>query len=121
MTCEHAFADLEGVAAERLDDAQGLGALLLAAANAAGMHPLAPPFVHAGPAGVAAVLPCYRGHVAIHTLPEAGLCFADVLALGAGRSRRGLEVILRRLAAREVHADVRRRGPAPQPSNPERR
>lgn len=121
MTCEHAFADLEGVAAARLDDAQGIGPLLLAAANAAGMHPLAPPLVHAGPAAVAAVLPCYRGHVAIHTLPEAGLCFADVLAVGAGRARAGLDVILRRLAPREVHTNVRRRGPATQPSNPERR
>jgi S-adenosylmethionine/arginine decarboxylase-like enzyme len=119
VSSEHAVADLEGIPASRLGDAQGLGPLLLAAANAAGLHPIAPPLVHARPGGVTAVLPCHGGHVAIHTLPDAGVCFADVLAVEAGRPQQGLEVILRRLAARTVHADVRRRGPGVYPSSME--
>ena len=76
MTCDHVFADLNGVTASRLSDAQGLGALLLSAANAAGMWPAGPPVVQAG-------------------------------------QQRGLDVVIRRLAARDVRADARRRGPAP--------
>ena len=119
MSCEHAFADLEGVAASRLADAQTLGPLLLAAANAAGMHPAGVPLVQAGAGGVAALLPCHGGHVAIHTLPDAGLCFADVLSVGAGHPRRGLDVIVRRLAARDAHTEARQRGPAGHPATPE--
>ena len=109
MNFEHAFADLAGVAATRLD-APGLSALLLSAANAAGMNPAAPPAVHAGPQGLAAVLVCHGGHVALHALPEAGLCFADVAGVGAVRPQRGVDVIVKRLAARDVRTDARRRG-----------
>lgn len=111
MSCDHVFADLSGVAVGRLSDAQGLGALLLSAANAAGMSPV----VQAGPRGVTAVLACHGGHVAIHALPDAGLCFADLAAVGAARPQRGLDVVIRRLAGRDVRTDARRRGPAPAP------
>jgi S-adenosylmethionine/arginine decarboxylase-like enzyme len=119
VTCDHVFADLSGVAASRLSDAQGLGALLLSAATAAGMSPAAPPVVQAGPRGVTAVLACHGGHVAIHALPDAGLCFADLAAVGAAHPQRGLDVLIRRLAARDVRTEARRRGPAPA-SHPER-
>jgi len=118
VTFEHVFADLGGVAPDRLSDVQGLYAVLLAAANAAGLHPAGTPQVHSGPKGVAAVLVCHGGHVALHTLPEAGLCFADVAGVGAVRPPRGL---VKRLAAREVRTDARRRGPVtptPQPERP---
>jgi len=121
VTFEHVFADLGGVAPDRLSDVQGLYAVLLAAANAAGLHPAGTPQVHSGPKGVAAVLVCHGGHVALHTLPEAGLCFADVAGVGAVRPQRGLEVLVKRLAAREVRTDARRRGPVtptPQPERP---
>jgi len=75
---EHVFADLGGIPANRLTDPQGLAGLLLAAANAAGLNPANPPVVTLGPRGVSAALVCHGGHVAMHGLPEAGLCFADV-------------------------------------------
>ena len=108
----HVCADLSGVSGSRLSDTQGLGALLLAAENAAGMHPVVPPVVQSGPHGVAAVLACHGGHVAIHALPDAGVCFADIAAVGAGQPQRGLDVVIRRLAAREVRTDARQRGAA---------
>jgi S-adenosylmethionine/arginine decarboxylase-like enzyme len=116
VTCEHAFADLEGVAPSRLSDAQTLGPLLLAAANAAGLHPASAPLAQAGSGSVVALLPCHGGHVAIHTLPDAGLCFADVLSVGRGHPQRAVEVIVRRLAAREARTDARHRGPVGHPS-----
>lgn len=116
------FADLGGIAPGRLSDAQALGALTLAAANAAGLHPVAPPIAQAGPAGVVIVVACHGGHVAIHAIPETGTCFADVAAIGKTQPQRGLDVIIRRLDARDVRTDARHRTPAPStPSHSERR
>lgn len=122
MNFEHVFADLGGIPGDRLNDPQGLAGLLLAAANAAGLSPANPPFFKTGPKGVAAVLVCHDGHVALHAVPSEGLCFADVAGLGGGavRPQRGLDVIIKRLGAREVRSDARRRGPVTQPSDPER-
>ena len=119
MTFEHVFADLGGIPANRLTDPQGLAGLLLAAANAAGLNPANPPVVTLGPRGVSAALVCHGGHVAIHSLPEAGLCFADVGGVSGALPQRGLDVIIKRLGAREVRTDARRRGPVTQAIHPE--
>ncbi len=87
MTFEHVFADLGGIPANRLADTQGLAGLLLAAANAAGLNPAHPPVVTLGPLGVAAALVCHGGHVTLHGVPEAGLCFRGRRATAA-RPRR---------------------------------
>jgi len=116
---EHVFADLGGIPANRLSDDQGLAGLLLAAANAVGLSPAAAPAVKSGPRGVAAMLLCHGGHVALHALPEDGLCFADIAGLGAVHPQRGLDVIVKRLGAREVRIDARRRGPVTPATNPE--
>ena len=110
MTLDHVFADLGGVPANRLTDAQGVAGLLLAAANAAGLNPAGQPVVTLGPRGLSAALVCNGGHVVLHGVPEAGLCFADVAGIDA-RPQRGLDVIIKRFGAREVRVDSRRRGP----------
>lgn len=111
MTFDHLSADLGGVPAHRLGDAQGLAGLLLAAANAAGLNPAASPLVTVGPRGVSAALVCHGGHVSLHARPELGLCLADVAGWDGALPQRGLDVIIKRLGAREVRSDVRRRGP----------
>jgi len=108
---DHAFADLGGVAPERLSDPQGLAGLLLAAANAAGLHPVTPPAITAGPKGVSVALLCEGGHITLHAAPDEGLCFVDVAGLGGTNPQRGLDVIIKRLGACEVRSDARRRGP----------
>jgi S-adenosylmethionine/arginine decarboxylase-like enzyme len=113
------FADLGGIAPGRVSDPQALAALTLAAANAAGLHPAAPPIAQAGPNGVVVVLGCHGGHVALHAVPETGVCFADVVAVGKAQPQRGLDVIIRRLDAREVRTDARHRTLAP-PTHSER-
>lgn len=110
MTCAHVFADLSGIPGPRLADARDLGALLLAAANAAGLHPVAPPLLQTGPDATTAVLACRGGHVALHAVPDAGVCFADLATVATANPQRGLDVIIRRLAARTVRTDARRRG-----------
>ena len=111
MTFDHVFADLGGVPANHLTDPQGIAGLLLAAANAAGLNPANPPVVTLGPRGLSAALVCNGGHVALHGVPDAGLCFADVAGLGGALPQRGLDVIIKRFGAREVRVDTRRRGP----------
>ena len=120
MTFDHVFADLGGVPSDRLSDAQGLAGLLLAAANAAGLNPITPPTVISGPRGVGVALMCHGGHIALHTVPNEGLCFADVAGLGGTQPQRGLDVIIKRLGAREVRTDARRRGPVTGTLDPER-
>lgn len=121
MRLDHVFADLGGIAPERLSDGQALAGLLLAAANAAGLNPVTPPAVTAGPKGVGVALMCHGGHIVLHAVPTEGLCFADVVGLGAGtHPQRGLDVIIKRLGAREVRTDARRRGPVTQTLDPER-
>jgi len=85
--------------------------LLLAAANAAGLNPVTPPAVTAGPKGVGVALLCHGGHITLHAAPDDGLCFVDVAGLGSTHPQRGLDVIIKRLGAREGRTDVRRRGP----------
>ena len=119
MTFEHVFADLGGIPATRLTDAQGLAGVLVAAANAAGLNPAHPPVVKVGPRGIAAALVCHGGHVVLHGLPETGLCFVDVAGLSGALPQRGLDVIIKRFGAREVRTDARRRGPVTQAIHPE--
>ncbi|HVH68160.1 MAG TPA: S-adenosylmethionine decarboxylase [Gemmatimonadales bacterium] len=119
LTFEHVFADLGGIQAQRLSDPQGLAGLLLAAANAAGLNSANPPVVKVDPRGVSAALVCHGGHVALHGLPEAGLCFADIAGSGGALPQRGLDVIIKRLGAREVRTDARRRGPVTNAIHPE--
>src|SRR2546429_5844200 len=108
---EHVRADLGGIPANRLTDLQGLAGLLLAAANAAGLNPANPPVVQLGPHGVSAALVCHGGHVALHGLPEVGLCFADVAGGGGALPPRGLDAVIQRARGREEWTDVRRARP----------
>ncbi len=116
----HVFADLGGIPADRLSDPQALAGLLLAAANAAGLNAVTPPVVTTGPTSVGVALVCHGGHIALHAVPNEGLCFADVAGLGGTHPQRGVDVIVKRLGAREVRIDARRRGPVTQPMDPER-
>jgi S-adenosylmethionine/arginine decarboxylase-like enzyme len=120
VSCEHLFVDMSGVTPSRLTDPQDLGALALAAANAAGLHPAAPPIVQASPRGTSAVLACHGGHVAMHALPDEGLCYADVASVGAAHSERALDVIVRRLAPRDIRTETAGRRREPTPAHRER-
>jgi len=108
------------VSPERLADPQSLSGLLLAAANAAGLNPVTPPAVTAGPMGVGVALICHGGHITLHAAPGEGLCFVDVAGLGPVQPQRGLDIVAKRLGARATRTDTRRRGAVTQPIEPER-
>jgi S-adenosylmethionine/arginine decarboxylase-like enzyme len=117
---DHVFADLGGIPVDRLSDPQALAGLMLAAANAARLNAVTPPVVTAGPEGVGVALVCHGGHITLHAVPAEGLCFADVAGLTGTHPQRGLDVIIKRLGAREVRTDARRRGPVTRTLDPER-
>jgi S-adenosylmethionine/arginine decarboxylase-like enzyme len=110
LTLEQSLAELDGIPAGNLRDNQGLAGLLLAAANAAGLAAANPPLVKIGPGAIGAVLLCHGGHVVLEAIPEAGLCFVDVAGLGVVHAQRGLDVIARRLGARHIRTESKRRG-----------
>ncbi len=90
--------ELSGISGARLADAKGISSVVVAAAGAVGMPPLGPPIVRESPGGVDIVLLCRDGHIALHTVPDQGLCFVAVVARAPVDPGRGVEVVSRGLA-----------------------
>jgi S-adenosylmethionine/arginine decarboxylase-like enzyme len=91
--------ELTGLSASRLADAEGLSAVVVAAAGAIGVSTDAPPMVRRGHQGVAVGLLCRDGHVVLHTMPDAGHCLVDIVARAPLVASKGADVIARRLGA----------------------
>ena len=98
-TFDHRFAELEGVDAARLGDADGLAAVIVAAASASGISAPALPVIQRGPQGHAVGLVCLDGHLVLHANPARGDCIVDIAVRIPASAERGLEVIVRRLGA----------------------
>lgn len=101
-TGHHRAARLCGVAPERLQDVDGLAALLIAAAGSLGLSGYGPPVQRQGPREIVVAHLCHRGHIVLHTVPDEGLCLVDLLTPGTAPADRALDVIARRLGATEV-------------------
>jgi S-adenosylmethionine/arginine decarboxylase-like enzyme len=93
----HHLLELTSVPGARLADAQGLSAMVVAAAGAVGMPPLGPPVVRDGPGGIVIGMLCREGHIVLHTAPAEGLCVVDIVARAPADVRKGVDVIARRL------------------------
>lgn len=93
----HQVVELTGLITPRLGDADGLSAMIVAASGAVGMFALGPPVVREGPRGIAIGMLCREGHIVLHTAPDEGICFVDIVARAPADVGRGIEVIIRRL------------------------
>ncbi len=113
MHVEHLSADFGGIDAAKLADQSALAGVLLAAANAAGLSPAEAPSITTGAQGVSAVLSCHGGYITLFALPDDGLCFIDVAVVEGSASpiQRACDIVARRLTAREIRTEIRRRGP----------
>nr|WP_307189220.1 adenosylmethionine decarboxylase [Massilia sp. UBA6681] len=88
------LADLAGIDAILLTDAQAIDALLREAALAAGARILHSHFHAFGPGmGVTGVLLLAESHISIHTWPEHGFAAADIFMCGESQPQRALAVI----------------------------
>lgn len=107
----HLTADFLGVAPALLRDTGLLGGLLIAAAGAAGFSAVSAPAVRELPnEGVTGWLQLDDCHVSLHAFPSRGLLLLDVLSHATHDGRKALDVFTRRLRAREVRSELRRRG-----------
>ena len=107
----HLTAEFAGVGADQLRDTAMLGGLLIAAASAGGFSPIGVPVVKAkAGGGVSAVLLLDDAHLAIHTLPDRQTLLFDLVAPASHDFRKVLEVLARRLPARDIKQDTRARG-----------
>ena len=61
----HAAAELTGLISSLLSDADGLSAVVVSAAGAAGMPALGPPLVREWPRGLAIAVLCREGHIVV--------------------------------------------------------
>jgi S-adenosylmethionine/arginine decarboxylase-like enzyme len=93
----HAAAELTGLISSLLSDADGLSAVVVSAAGAAGMPALGPPLGREWPRGLAIAMLCREGHSVLHALASEGVCFVDVLIRAPAEADRAMEVIARRL------------------------
>ena len=109
-THAHLTAEFLGVPLEQLRDSALLGGLLIAAASAAGFSLSGIPVVRDYPAGVSAMVLLEQGHLAVHAVPDRQTLLFDAIAPASHDFRKALEVLSRRLTAREVRTDTRGRG-----------
>jgi S-adenosylmethionine/arginine decarboxylase-like enzyme len=104
-------AELLGVAAEPLCDGRLIGGLLIAAASAAGFGHVGMPSVRGQTdGGISAFLLLDSGHIAVHSVPSRQVLLLDVIAPPAHDFRKVVDVLSRRLAARDVKTATRTRG-----------
>jgi S-adenosylmethionine/arginine decarboxylase-like enzyme len=104
-------ADLSGIAADQLRDADMLGGLLIAAAGAAGFNSLGVPASRRRPDGACDVaLLLDESHLVVHALPDRGLLVLDLFAPATHDLSKALDVFTRRLNPTKVHVDSRKRG-----------
>jgi S-adenosylmethionine/arginine decarboxylase-like enzyme len=94
---DHRIAEIAGIPPGRLDDPDGLAAVLVAAASASGISPGSLPVIQRGPQGHTVGLVCLDGHLVLHANPGRGDCLVDIVVRTPGSAGRGLEVIARRL------------------------
>ena len=104
-------AELQGVSAKQLEDADGLAALLISAAGAAGFSSLGVPTTRkrlSGACDVALLLD--EAHLVVHALPERGLLVIDLFAPASHDLGKALDVLTRRLNPTKTQIDSRARG-----------
>jgi S-adenosylmethionine/arginine decarboxylase-like enzyme len=107
----HLSAEFLGVPPEQLSDARLIAGLLIAAASAAGFgHAGMPSVRDQAVGGVSAVLVVDSGHIAVHSVPQRQVLLLDVVAPVSHDFRKVVEVLARRLTAREVKTATRTRG-----------
>jgi len=107
----HLTAEFTGVPLEQLRDSALLGGLLIAAASAAGFSLSGVPIVREQPTGaISAMVLLDHGHLSVHAVPDRQTLLFDAVAPASHDFRKALEVLSRRLTARDIKTDTRGRG-----------
>ena len=102
QTRRHVLIDAWGSPAERLDDAEGIRALLERVVDMLGATLLDLSLRRFSPQGVTAVAMLAESHLALHTWPELNYFAADLFYCGAGDSEKAVQMLVDKLGAVEV-------------------
>ena len=93
------------------ETARCLSGVLIAAASAAGLAGIGIPTVRAGAGDDTVVaLLLLDAHMVVHALPQQSMLLFELLAPASADSRKVLEVLARRLVAKEIRSETRARG-----------
>ncbi|MDG2039900.1 MAG: adenosylmethionine decarboxylase [Ilumatobacter sp.] len=92
-TRRHVLIDAWGSPAERLDDADGIRALLERVIDTLGATLLDLSLRQFSPQGVTAVAMLAESHLAVHTWPEQNYFAADLFYCGAGDSAQAVQML----------------------------
>ena len=104
-------AELAGIPADQLRNADLLNGLLIAAAGAAGFNSLGIPATRRRPDGACdAALLLDEAHLVVHALPNRGILVLDLFAPTTHDLSKALDVFTRRLNPTRVTAEPRKRG-----------
>ena len=108
----HVMLDTYGIGFEVLNDPDRIAGLLLGAAAAADLLPLADPTVYRYPdQGLTGFLPIRESHLAIHTYPEHGYASVDIVSCATPeRAERAREHLLQTLGADRYETELVPRG-----------
>ncbi len=94
--------DAWGSPAERLDDEDGIRAILEEVIDILGATLIALSLRRFSPQGVTAVAMLAESHLAVHTWPELNYFAADLFYCGAGDSERAVQMLVDKLGALDV-------------------
>jgi S-adenosylmethionine decarboxylase len=107
----HFLADMHGVEASLLENAEALQALLIQAAETAGARVLFQHFHAFGEGkGITGVVLLAESHISIHTWPEAAFAAADIFMCGSARPDVALAMIIKGLQPTRCNARPVSRG-----------
>src|ERR1700760_2441094 len=107
----HILADLHGVAASILRDAQQLELLLRQAARHAGAQVLSAHFHSFGAEeGVTGIVLLAESHISVHTWPESEFAALDVFMCGSAAPQLALDYLLRALRPSRQRIERAERG-----------
>ncbi len=107
----HLTADLFGVSPLLLADTSLVSGVVVSAAGAAGMTATGAPVVLKHPdGGLSVILPLDGCHLSLHTMPARELALVDIMALPTHHPQRALDVVARRLTAKNQRTERRERG-----------
>ncbi|MDA1092965.1 MAG: adenosylmethionine decarboxylase [Acidobacteria bacterium] len=98
----HVLIDAWGAPAARLDDADGIRALLEQVIEKLGATLLDLSLRRFSPQGVTAVAMLAESHLAVHTWPEQNYFAADLFYCGSGDSEEAVQLLVDGLGATEV-------------------
>ncbi|MFK7806230.1 MAG: adenosylmethionine decarboxylase [Saprospiraceae bacterium] len=107
---KHIILEFHQCATDLLKDPKAIQTIMEAAANTMGATIVNSNFHHFSPLGVSGVVIIMESHLTIHTWPEHNYAAVDIFTCGVLDFKKGIDLLEKRLEAREVEQKSFERG-----------